>query len=143
CLQLICHPLGRGHQSVLLIRITAWLGSLALCIVAACATHSNALPEAMAACARPVAATPFDSAFVERLAGDYRLVMVSDSYPTPGTMREARLHLAVNRDTLRRFYRYSALRQAWRRWGERPLVGWLEGPLDEVHASWSGDPGSK
>lgn len=128
-----------------LTRVFCGAGVIALVLLSACASPGPASPSPKPACSVPVDAAPFDSAAIERLAGDYRLVFVSDSYPTPGSSREAKLHLAVNRDTLRRFYQYSVLRQAWHRWGERPLVGWLEGslPLQEVHAVWSGDPGSR
>jgi hypothetical protein len=112
-------------------------------IVGACARHRSEQPAPRSDCAVPDGAVAFDSTKIERLAGDYRLIFVSDSYPIPNASRPAELHLAIARDTLRRFYRYSSLGRKWHQWGERPLVGWLEGELEELHASWSGDPRSE
>jgi len=101
----------------------------------ACTGHRGGKPEPRPVCAAPAGAVEFDSTKIERLPGDYRLIFVSDSYPVPNASRAAELHLAVTRDTLRRFYRYSSLGRKWHRWGERPLVGWLEGDLEELQGA--------
>jgi hypothetical protein len=124
-------------------RAVEGFGLLLSYLAASCGSCPSVDPRPVSACDVPTSRVAFDSTTVEQLAGEYRLIFVSDSYPAPGATRAAALHLEVIRDTLYRLYRYSSITGKWHRFGERPLRGWLTGPLKEVGAVWSGNAGSE
>jgi hypothetical protein len=70
------------------------------------------------------ALVPFPPHTAEALAGEYRLVLVSQFGPRSGKSLSGELHLARN-DTLHRYY-LNALGGGWRRRGDRPLYGWAK-----------------
>lgn len=51
---------------------------------------------------------------VGKLAGEYRLTLVADSFPRPGAAASGVLRLRVQTDTLRRYYVFSVIRWAGR-----------------------------
>ncbi len=124
-------------------RAVEGFGLFLSCLAASCSSRARVDPTPVSECSRPSSSAAFDSTAVEQLAGDYRLIFVSDSYPVPGAARTADLHLEMVRDTLYRLYRYSSIAGKWHRFGERPLRGWVNGPLQQVGAVWSGNANSE
>lgn len=70
----------------------------------------------------PADATPFDPARLDALVGTFEVRDVWTSAGAEGAEGRWRLRLAVNTDTLRRYYVYRTFR-GYVRQGERPLVG--------------------
>jgi len=101
-------------------RAVEGFGLLLSYLAASCGSCPSVDPRPVSACDVPTSRVAFDSTTVEQLAGEYRLIFVSDSYPAPGATRAAALHLEVIRDTLYRLYRYSSITGKWHRFGERP-----------------------
>jgi hypothetical protein len=83
------------------------------------------------------ALVPFAPRTAESLAGDYHVVLVSQSGPRSGKSSSGELHLVRN-DTLHRYY-LEALGAGWRRRGDRPLYGWTKLQV-EVGLATAGTP---
>ena len=84
----------------------------------------------------------FDTTRVLELAGEYRLTMRADSFPSVGATTVGVLSLQVQTDTLRRYYVRPVFAPGWVPSGDRALVGTLEIDLTPIAGSTSGDPAS-
>jgi hypothetical protein len=99
------------------------LSALALTAALSCAPGPFAAKRTRCDVPPTQALVPFAPRTAEALAGEYRLVLVSQVGPRSGKSSSGDLHLARN-DTLHRYY-LNAL-GGWRRRGDRPLYGWAE-----------------
>ena len=84
---------------------------------------------------------PYDSAFVSRLAGEYRVTIVSDWEDEQGQQVTGRLVLQPT-DTLHALHE-QMFTGRWRRTDSRPLWGWAEVKPKNVTLPWSADPTSR
>jgi hypothetical protein len=62
-------------------RAVEGFGLLLSYLAASCGSRPRVDPRPVSACEVPTSRVAFDSTSVEQLAGEYRLIFVSDSYP--------------------------------------------------------------
>lgn len=117
---------------------------VAICIAgsAACAIvpHLSSRKDPCAV-ATAVTTPAFDSASASRLAGTYRLTMVSDWEDEQGRQVTGPLVLQPT-DTLHALYE-RVFTGRWRRADRRPLWGWAELNAKTITLPWGADPTSR